>query len=136
MSKPKIRRCECDGVVAIVAEIDFQEWWSYHHPRAVLVGKGSSDERRASPRFTMFFSDSSLRQELLGDLITGSRADCEELIRDCEVNPAYLFIPKFADPRHCFIPISLEAAANLIKKRFIPGTVPHCESIPEMTPAI
>ncbi len=133
---PKVRRCESDGVVAIVAELDYQEWWAYHHPRSVLAGHGSADERRAMPRFTMFFTDNHLRREVLGSLVTGSRSDCEDLLRGCEVAYAYLFIPKFDDPRHGFIPISLEAASRLIGGSFIPGTIPRHENASEMTSAV
>ena len=131
MGKPKIRQCESNGVVAIAAEIDFREWWLYEHPRSVLAGRGEADERRAMPRLTMFFTDNPSRQEALGELITGSMDDHAKLICGCEVEAAYLFIPKFDDPRHGFIPVSLEAAFRLVKGSFVPGKIPRRENVPE-----
>lgn len=136
MNRPKIRRCESDGVVALVAEVDFQEWWVYHHPRSVLAGHGAADERRAMPRFTMFFTDNPLRREVLGPLVTGSMEDCAELMRGCVVEASYLFIPKFDDPRHGFVPVSLEAAFRLVKGSFVPGAIPRREGFPELSNAV
>lgn len=122
--KPKVFRCESNGVVAIVAEIDYREWWMFTHARAVIAGSGEPNERRARPHLTMFFTDNARRRDMLGSLITGSRNDCEKLIRECEVEDAYLFIPGISDPSHGFIPITLSAAHALIKDKFIPGAVP------------
>lgn len=135
MKPPKLRRCESNGVVAIVTEYDYQMWWVYVHQRDKLLEPSREGERRASPQYCMFFTDNPLRRELLGSLVTGSLEDCRELIRNCEVRDAYLFIPLSRESHTWFRPVSLAKASAFIRQ-FTVGSEPVDREILGSCPSV
>lgn len=127
--RPIVRVWTHNSVTAVATEEDYQLWWKEHERYESLRGLMAMPVphalNRPAPKFTMFFSNKSLKpigsdwSNVLwspDDWRTGNNDELAKLLNGCRIEKAELFVPQNTGNwvQAFTTPVSLEVAWELI----------------------